>query len=129
MVRVGEAFEEFRKAYGCRRIARVLSARGHACSVGLVGDITYLGTGPGWLYWATVIDLATRMVVGWQIADHRRTSLITGAPETARLHGHLQPNAVARRPTHSRNMHRPNLPSTAEDRRAPVDGSGRGLLG
>jgi transposase InsO family protein len=31
----------------------------------LVGDITYLKTGEGWLYLATVIDLATRMVVGW----------------------------------------------------------------
>ncbi|WJY91906.1 hypothetical protein CFAEC_05340 [Corynebacterium faecale] len=30
----------------------------------LVGDITYLKTGSGWLYLATVIDLATRMVVG-----------------------------------------------------------------
>ena len=32
----------------------------------VVGDITYLKTGQGWLYLATVIDLATRMVVGWQ---------------------------------------------------------------
>src|SRR5215467_13383981 len=31
----------------------------------LVGDITYLKTGEGWLYLATVIDLATRMVTGW----------------------------------------------------------------
>lgn len=30
----------------------------------LVGDITYLPSGQGWLYLATVIDLATRMVVG-----------------------------------------------------------------
>ncbi len=30
----------------------------------LCGDITYLRTGPGCLYLATVIDLATRMVVG-----------------------------------------------------------------
>jgi transposase InsO family protein len=36
----------------------------------LVGDITYLRTGEGWLYLATVIDLATRMVIGWQTADH-----------------------------------------------------------
>lgn len=34
----------------------------------LVGDITYLKTDRGWLYLATVIDLATRMVVGWQLA-------------------------------------------------------------
>ena len=30
-----------------------------------VGDITYLKTGEGWLYLATVIDLSTRMVTGW----------------------------------------------------------------
>ena len=45
----------------------------------LVGDITYLRTGEGWLYLATVIDLATRMVVGWQMAEHMRTSLVTDA--------------------------------------------------
>ena len=60
----------------------------------LVGDITYLRTGQGWLYLATVIDLATRMVVGWQIADHMRTTLIVDALEMARLYGHLQPNAI-----------------------------------
>jgi len=42
----------------------------------LVGDITYLRTGAGWLCLATVIDLATRMVVGWQLAEHMRTSLV-----------------------------------------------------
>lgn len=60
----------------------------------LVGDITYLRTGEGWLYLATVIDLATRMVVGWQLADHMRTTLIIDALEMARLHGHLTPDAV-----------------------------------
>jgi transposase InsO family protein len=45
----------------------------------LVGDITYLKTGEGWLYLATVIDIATRMVVGWQVADHMRTSLVVDA--------------------------------------------------
>ena len=39
----------------------------------LVGDITYLRTGEGWLYLATVIDLATRMVVGWCTDDNMRT--------------------------------------------------------
>jgi putative transposase len=45
----------------------------------LVGDITYLRTGEGGLYLATVIDLVTRMVVGWQLAEHLRTSLVTDA--------------------------------------------------
>jgi len=60
----------------------------------LVGDITYLRTGEGWLYLATVIDLATRMVTGWQLADHMRTSLITDALQMAVTHGHVEPGAV-----------------------------------
>lgn len=55
----------------------------------LVGDITYLRTGEGWAYLAVVIDLATRMVVGWQIAEHMRTSLVIDALTMARDHGHL----------------------------------------
>jgi putative transposase len=36
----------------------------------LVGDITYLPTIEGWWYLATVIDLATREVIGYAMADH-----------------------------------------------------------
>ena len=60
----------------------------------LVGDITYLKTGEGWLYLATVIDLATRMVTGWQLADHMRTSLVTDALQMAVTGGHVQPGAI-----------------------------------
>lgn len=60
----------------------------------LVGDITYLRTGEGWAYLAVVVDLATRMVVGWQIAEHMRTSLVVDALAMARDHGHLAPNAI-----------------------------------
>ena len=60
----------------------------------LVGDITYLRTGEGWLYLATVIDLATRMVVGWQLADHMRTSLIIDALAMAIDAGHVGPDAI-----------------------------------
>lgn len=60
----------------------------------LVGDITYLRTGQGWCYLATVIDLCTRMVVGWAIAAHMRTSLVTDALQMARAGGHLPPGAV-----------------------------------
>ena len=60
----------------------------------LVGDITYLRTGQGWVYLATVIDLATRMVVGWQMADHMRTSLVTDALAMARDHGYAAPGAI-----------------------------------
>jgi putative transposase len=60
----------------------------------LVGDITYLRTGEGWLYLATVIDLATRMVVGWQIAAHMRTALVTDALQMAIDAGHVTEDAV-----------------------------------
>jgi putative transposase len=60
----------------------------------LVGDITYLRTGEGWLYLATVIDLATRMVVGWQLADHMRTSLVVDALAMAIDAGHVDAEAI-----------------------------------
>jgi putative transposase len=60
----------------------------------LVGDITYLRTDQGWLYLATVIDLATRMVVGWQLADHMRTSLVTDALQMAIDASQAPPGAI-----------------------------------
>lgn len=44
-----------------------------------VGDITYVHTWQGFVYLATVIDCFSRKVVGWSIADHMRTELITAA--------------------------------------------------
>ncbi|PIM71217.1 IS3 family transposase [Streptomyces sp. JV178] len=43
------------------------------------GDITYIPTEEGWLYLATVIDIASRRVVGWATADHLRTELVADA--------------------------------------------------
>lgn len=43
------------------------------------GDITYVRTWEGWLYLATVIDIASRRVVGWATADHLRTDLVEDA--------------------------------------------------
>ena len=60
----------------------------------LVGDITYLRTGQGWLYLATVIDLCTRMVVGWSMAEHMRAALVVDALDMAHRGGFLQPGAV-----------------------------------
>jgi transposase InsO family protein len=44
-----------------------------------VGDITYLRTGEGWLFLATVIDLFSRRVIGWSVASHMRTTLVADA--------------------------------------------------
>jgi transposase InsO family protein len=47
------------------------------------GDITYIGTWQGWLYLATVIDIASRRVVGYAMADHLRTELVSDALSNA----------------------------------------------
>ena len=44
-----------------------------------VGDITYISTGEGWLYLATVIDLYSRKVVGWAMDDTMKVSLVNDA--------------------------------------------------
>ncbi|NJR71594.1 MAG: IS3 family transposase [Synechococcales cyanobacterium CRU_2_2] len=48
-----------------------------------VADMTYIWTGEGWLYLAVIIDLFSRRVVGWSMADHMRTELVLTALEAA----------------------------------------------
>ena len=49
-----------------------------------VGDITYLPIADGtFLYLATVLDLGSRRLVGWSIADHMRTELVVDALQAA----------------------------------------------
>jgi len=48
-----------------------------------VGDITYIATDQGWLYLSVVIDLFSRKVVGWSMADHLRTQLVSDAIDMA----------------------------------------------
>ena len=48
-----------------------------------VGDITYLNAALGWVYLALVIDLYSRKVIGWEVADHMRSGLVTGALKQA----------------------------------------------
>lgn len=47
------------------------------------GDITYLRTGEGWLFLATVIDLFSRRVIGWSAAAHMRSELVADALKMA----------------------------------------------
>jgi transposase InsO family protein len=44
-----------------------------------VQDITYIPTGEGWLYLASVIDLGSRRLLGYSMADHMRTELVLDA--------------------------------------------------
>lgn len=48
-----------------------------------VSDITYVWTAAGWLYLAVVIDLYSRRVVGWAMADHMRAELVLEALSVA----------------------------------------------
>jgi transposase InsO family protein len=44
-----------------------------------VTDITYIDTAEGWLYLALVLDLYSRMVVGWSMSNHLYSSLVEDA--------------------------------------------------
>lgn len=47
--------------------------------VAWVGDITYISTGEGWLYLASVLDLGSRRLLGYSMDDHMRTELVADA--------------------------------------------------
>jgi transposase InsO family protein len=65
------------------RIRRDFTADAAKVNTRWCGDITYIATWEGWLYLATVIDIASRRVVGFALADHLRTELIASALSNA----------------------------------------------
>jgi len=48
-----------------------------------VSDITYIPTREGWLYLAAVMDLRTRKILGWAMADHMQVDLVLDALKMA----------------------------------------------
>lgn len=60
----------------------------------LVGDITYVPTKEGWLYVATVIDLASRTVLGHATGARQTSTLIIRALQKARATGLVPVGAV-----------------------------------
>jgi putative transposase len=60
----------------------------------LVGDITYIQTGEGWLYLATVLDCCTKEVIGYALDDHYRTPLISRAIRNAARNRKLAKGAI-----------------------------------
>jgi transposase InsO family protein len=60
----------------------------------MVGDITYIETWEGWAFLATVIDCATRKVIGWAVDDNYRAPLITSAIQMAARNVKLPADAV-----------------------------------
>jgi len=51
-----------------------------------VSDITYIRTTEGWLYLSVIIDLFSRMVVGWSMAAHMRAELVIESLDMAVSH-------------------------------------------
>jgi transposase InsO family protein len=60
-------------------IRRDFAVNAAAVNTRWCGDITYIPTWEGWLYLATVIDVASRRVVGFALAEHLRTELVADA--------------------------------------------------
>ena len=61
----------------------------------LISDITEIKTWQGKVYLATVIDCFSKEVIGWAMASHFRTPLITGAMKMAAKNHLLAENCIA----------------------------------
>ena len=59
-----------------------------------VSDITYVPTGEGWLYLATVMDLAFRGIVGWAMSERIDRTLVCTALTTALQQRHPAPGLL-----------------------------------
>ncbi len=57
-------------------------------------DITQHPTGTGTVYCCAVLDVFTRAIVGWSIADHMRTDLVVDALQMATWRRHPQPGTI-----------------------------------
>ncbi len=51
-----------------------------------VSDITYIWTMEGWLYLSVIIDLFSRMIVGWAMESHMRAELVIDSLNMAVTH-------------------------------------------
>ena len=48
-----------------------------------VGDITYIATKEGWLYFAAILDIYSRKVIGWSMDKHMEQELVASALQMA----------------------------------------------
>lgn len=60
-----------------------------------LADLTCIRTGEGWLHLAVVLDLFSRKVVGWAMADHMRGELTLAALRTAVARQRPGPGLIA----------------------------------
>lgn len=58
-----------------------------------VSDFTHIRWRNGWIYLATVMDLFTRIIVGWHILAKHTTDLVAGALTSA-LNNYLKPDII-----------------------------------
>ena len=98
-----------------------------------VADLTYIRTHAGWVYAAFVIDVFSRLVVGWQVSTSLRTELALDAldmglwqrrrngQDTTGLVHHLNPPSIAPSATPSASPKpMPSLPLEAKAIRMTV---------
>jgi len=60
----------------------------------LIGDISCVPTGEGWLYLATVLDLCSKELIGYAMAPHMRTGLAIEVITKAYDAGLVAENAI-----------------------------------
>ena len=60
----------------------------------IVSDITYIPTQEGWLYLAVVVDLFSRSILGWSVAQTLHATIVTDALERAIASGQVAPDAI-----------------------------------
>ncbi len=71
-----------------------LAGRAEQPGTQLVSDITYLPTREGWLYLCVVIDLFSRAILGWSVAETLHASLVTAALDRAMGGGQVTRGAL-----------------------------------
>ena len=60
----------------------------------IVSDITYIPTAEGWLYLAVIIDLFSRVILGWKLSDSLQSNVVTGALSSALATGLVVKGAI-----------------------------------
>jgi hypothetical protein len=96
--------------------------------VAWVGDITYIPTGEGWLYLVSVLDLGSRRLLGYSMAEHMRTELVADAltrRRSGRCHHRDHLPRGPGQPVPLRGL----PPARHRSRHGPVGGAYRGVLG
>ena len=93
----------------------------------MVGDITYIPTWEGWLYLSTVIDCATRKMIGWAMGDNYKTPLIAAAIRMAARNTELPEDGYSTATAAAITLH-PSSPQSLRTSRYASRWGGRGYV-